>query len=299
MEGWEEMEEVVKLLERAISPEDSVERDVNLPSLSSRSGAMRQCDIVIKHGRPPRQTISIVEVQKRNRKVDINTFGGWCEKLREVGAQHLICVSQVGFPQSIREKAKQTGPSVRLLTLKEMESNDEWPINFLSNTVKNPRRKLVKIENAYINYENDTDTDKQEFYFNLNDKVFALNGIRLSVFEVFLGYMDYLEGTGTIFESGTHDIEIKLPISGMNISCEIDGLMKNVILLTATYTMDVLNRNIPLQRLKYEQIEYAGALAWLLKAKVYQNDIECELQVVLIPERTGQYRLSLRMAQQT
>jgi len=296
MKDWEEMEEVVKYLEKAISPDAFVERNVNLPCLTSSIGSTRQCDIVIRQGRPARQTISIVEVQKRNRKVDLNTFGGWCEKLREVGAQHLICVSKIGFPKSIIERAQQAGPSVRLLTLKEIESSEKWPINFLSNTIKNPRRNLVSIENAYLNYEYKENTEKHGFDVNLSEKIFEINGIRLSAFEVFFGYMDYLEGSGQVFDSGLHEIEIKLPVPGMSISCEVNGVVRKVLSFSATYKVDVLNRNISIKKSKYEQIEYAGVLAWLLKANVYQNDRECELQMVLIPEDEGHYRLSLRMA---
>jgi hypothetical protein len=73
--------------------------------------------IVIRTGNVPRQTITIVEVQSRNRKVEITTFDGWMSKMREVGAQHLICVSTLSFPESIKEKAKQSGNTVRLITL--------------------------------------------------------------------------------------------------------------------------------------------------------------------------------------
>ena len=87
--------------------------------------------IVIVEGKDPRQTISIVEVQKRNSKTDINTFDGWLQKMKDVGAQHLFCVSEKGFPGSIKEKAEVIGPTVRLLTLKQIEE-ENWPISYAS-----------------------------------------------------------------------------------------------------------------------------------------------------------------------
>lgn len=40
--------------------------------------------------------------------------------MREVGAQHLFCVSKAGFPMSIKEKADEVGPTVRLITFEEL-----------------------------------------------------------------------------------------------------------------------------------------------------------------------------------
>ena len=97
---WKLVEYVVKLIEQAISPDARVEHDVWLPDLTEASNK-RQCDIVIWTGSLPRETITIVEVQDRNKPFDINTFDGLCKKMRKVGAQHLICVSKQDFPSSI------------------------------------------------------------------------------------------------------------------------------------------------------------------------------------------------------
>jgi len=60
---WLTIEKLVQLIEKSISPESLVEHNIFLPDLTSRSNAKRQCDIVIKSGKPPRQTLTIVEVQ--------------------------------------------------------------------------------------------------------------------------------------------------------------------------------------------------------------------------------------------
>jgi hypothetical protein len=114
---WLSKEYLVQLIEKSINQDSEVQHDVMLPVLTSSTDAKRQCDIVIRTGNVPRQTITIVEVQSRNRKVEITTFDGWMSKMREVGAQHLICVSTLSFPESIKEKAKQSGNTVRLITL--------------------------------------------------------------------------------------------------------------------------------------------------------------------------------------
>jgi len=125
--AWKTQEKVVTIIERHLGQGAKVRRNVHLPVLSSHNRRTRQCDIVIEEGTEPRQTISIVEVQKRASKPEINEFNGWIEKMSAVGAQDLICVSELGFPSSIEEKADQIGPTVRLLTLKKIEK-DSWPI---------------------------------------------------------------------------------------------------------------------------------------------------------------------------
>ena len=121
--NWKLKEKIVTIIERHLEHDAVVERDRNLPVLTSKSGRTRQCDVVITEGAKPRQTISIVEVQDRGSKPTINDFEGWVTKMRQVGAQHLICVSEQGFPSSIEERADELGPTIRLLTLKQLEEH--------------------------------------------------------------------------------------------------------------------------------------------------------------------------------
>jgi len=114
---WLYVEKVVTTLERHIDEFATVEHDVELPVLGSSPGRTRQCDVVIRSGTPRRPTITIVEVQARASKPSIDNFGGWLDKMNEVGAQHLLCVSEKGFPASIVERAAKLGPAVRLLNL--------------------------------------------------------------------------------------------------------------------------------------------------------------------------------------
>lgn len=127
------LEHLVHLIEKSINSDARVEHDVDLPVLTSTIGATRQCDIVITQGKPPRQTVTIIEVQDRGSKPSRNDFGGWMGKLKEVGAQHLICVSREGFSASIIEQAAQSGSTVRLIELKEI-GEDQIPLDFFSFT---------------------------------------------------------------------------------------------------------------------------------------------------------------------
>jgi hypothetical protein len=127
------LERLVQVIEQSLAPGSIVERNVKLPILSSGSGATAQCDVVIRSGIPARQTITIVEVQDRQVPVDINEFRGWQQKLLDVGAQHLYCVSRKPFPQSIKEKAALSGNTIKLITLTELDA-EKIPINFFKTT---------------------------------------------------------------------------------------------------------------------------------------------------------------------
>lgn len=126
-----QLELLIQLIEKSITPNSVVEHNVNMPIINSRIGATTQCDIVIWSGIKPRQTITIIEAQDRNSKVKPNDFRGWKQKLEDVGAQHLICVSRQIFPKSIKEQASLSGGSIILVTLKESEP-ENLPLDFIN-----------------------------------------------------------------------------------------------------------------------------------------------------------------------
>lgn len=131
---WKTVEKVVALLEKSLAPEAHVMHNVKLPCLTT--GHEAQCDVVIEMGQEPRITRTIVEVQKRNERVKANDFRGWCQKMRDVGANRLICVSAQPFPHSIIDKvAKELGPTVLLVRLEALEAM-RWPFQIVNNAMK-------------------------------------------------------------------------------------------------------------------------------------------------------------------
>jgi hypothetical protein len=123
------LEWIVELFERSIQPNARIERDVLLSKLHFPTSRKAQCDIVIREGDPPRETLTIIEVQDRATKTKINDFRGWLKKREQVGAQHLICVSKHDFSRTIKEEAAQLGNEVRLVKLTELPEG-EIPTNF-------------------------------------------------------------------------------------------------------------------------------------------------------------------------
>lgn len=288
--AWKIREKVVTVIERHIGQSARIRHDVDLPVLTSRSGRTRQCDIVIQEGEKPRQTTSIVEVQKRRSKPEINDFNGWIEKMREVGAQHLICVSELGFPASIKEKADEIGPTVRLLTLQQIEQN-YWPIP--------PTWWSQRLQNVYydellglqMQYEHlvriNPNVDSQ--LPDKNEKIFRCeNGHMVSVTDL----LDW-----HLFSNPSNINELpenqKFTL-GMNLSGYLEHKLGNNWIrlkhLLVNVNMFISSEILELEANMYEQIEW-GELAWVLRAKA---KVEGKMFDVLIPLKRvapGEYRM--------
>ena len=113
---------------------------------------MAEFDIVIIDRTNSHDAITIVEVKKSNRFLNVSTFDQWIAKMKSVDAQNLVCVTEVGFSKSIMKRADQIGPAVRLLTLQGLE-RDGWPIppTLFSETVEVVRYdKLIRLQMEYV-----------------------------------------------------------------------------------------------------------------------------------------------------
>lgn len=265
------LEKVIQLIEKSISPNDSVEHDIEMPILSSREGYTTQCDIVIRKGKVPRQTITIVEVQDRNSKVKPNDFRGWEQKLSDVGAQHLIAVSRQDFPSSIKEKAALSGNKVFLMNIKNVmpESIPDF-VGFKFYDLKFNITKMHSINPVFSrSTAKSLGIEKDDIYkkdqTNNQEKIWSLDGKSTLSFNE-ICYMHHKcslgshQGRNTI-EYNLHKNEIFymfinntfLPIS---IKCDYD------------WTCSI--NEFPVSILSYEQVE-EGTLAWL--AEINYNGV--------------------------
>jgi hypothetical protein len=166
--SWKAAEKLVAAIERALAPDAIVEHNVHLPVLGQ--DRTRQCDVVLRIGKKPREQLFIIEVQQRGSKPDINTFGGWLRKMDEVGANGMICVSEAGFPDSIlKDVAQRVGPKVRLITL---DPNNEFFDGQPCYLVPELVRSTYKIRNIEI-----TDI---EFFDPAIRELFAQRNVLLS-----------------------------------------------------------------------------------------------------------------------
>lgn len=263
-------EELVELIEKSINPNSTVERDIKLPIVNSTSGATSQCDIVITEGKPPREIITIVEVQNRNRKPDANTFRGWVSKLDKVGAQRLICVSKMGFTKTVEEEARNMRGKVMLIQLSKI-TEDQIPLDFIKTYAIYQEFTLEKFDYAELNVSSiDLDVygidpksiQKKMGKTKRTDKIFSKDrDIKLSFQQLCSDAVTNKEkskGSGTTVYSSI-DTNQRLFIHFENVYLEFD------LFVEFKWFVEVFE--IPVSYLKYDQDEH-GALAWLVKGKL-------------------------------
>ncbi len=266
-EDWKYLERIVQLIESSIDPVSTVEHDVQMPVITSRSGRTSQCDIVIRSGQPPRETITIVEVQNRSSQVNINDFRGWLGKLDDVGAQHLICVSKLEFSSGIKELAIEHGNKVRLIQISEI-GPDKIPLNFLNPEFTYHDFNVLSFENMLLSStkkemtqaEMDDLLSTTGRQMEVNEKHFSRDKDNLlSIYNLCYESMDLPEmlrkGRGALKIS--HDSKFPLYFKYK------DRFVKVGLSLDFDWTYEEIR--VPVSILSYEQTEH-GALAWLFKA---------------------------------
>jgi hypothetical protein len=283
---WKSFEQIVGVLEKCLVPGAEVKLDQKLPNL--KTGHPEQCDVVILQGDAPRKTLTIVEVQKRGRKVLPNEFRGWLQKLENVGAQHLICVSEEGFPESIIDEVKFHGHKVRLMTLTELESN--WPLQMVDNAMSyadmSHQVSAVKVTGEFpIQRTQDTDTTTGIFRRTGSDKLASLRDLSE---ELYAGIRDlHLLPEGEI----SREFEIKPgPEQSLEYVAEpAKSFCVRSIALTLRITKKV--HLIPFKAAHYVQTEYKDALAYAYIAKGDINGAEVGAELIFLPYKDGLLKL--------
>lgn len=289
---WRLVEKTVALLEKSLTPTAKVEHNVRLPVLGK--SRWRQCDIVITFGEPPRQTLAIVEVQKRKRKPNITTFHGWVQKMREVGAQHLICVSALGYPKSIIiEVATHYGPTVRLLTLEELQIQEANMLGLLfPSHFATLRKPLFSVESVGpMILENPPLIEGLEL--GASDKVFELGDTagRLTLLEVISKALG--ECTDTAIQGGwqepdSYSAEIVLSSGEVRELWLHFGEQRfKVRKFPVRVRIGIHKSEIPLTCFAYTQEFIDGVLAWVVSAKHVSGDVDTRVQLVYKPDKDG------------
>ncbi len=262
------LEQLVKIIEQLISPDSIVEHNVQMPIISSNSGATAQCDVVIRSGKKPRETITIVEVQDRNRPVEINEFRGWKQKLEDVGAQHLYCVSRWEFPQSIKEQAALSGNTIKLITLKELDS-EQIPVNLFNFLFKYHDFDVLHIRRDETNL---SEKEAMSFKIRLNKieedlKTLKTNDLKFSFDKQNLIALSTLCINNTPLENeaeeGTGSLEFGFDDMKPFYFYTNGFFLKMKLRITYKWTNKIVNIS-PIV-FSYDQNEF-GVLAWVLEA---------------------------------
>lgn len=286
---WKFIEKVVTIIERYIAPTAKVRRNVFLPVLKNKTRRPRQCDIVIEDGKAPRQTISIVEVQDQGTKPEIGEFHGWIKKMQEVGAQHLICVSELGFPDSIQKEADEIGPTVRLLTLKKLEKG-EWPLppTFFSDTIDVVQ--YDRLMGLQMKYPHLVRVDPKPKLPNPEDKIFRLRDGRLvSTTDI----MDW-----HLFGNPKNIMELP-PNKHISLTVNFTGLFEHKTYSGEWIKLEWLRIHIQLlirlhkitwEFASYEQRHW-GKFAWVLRATAMMHTTPYNLIIPIKRIGPGEYSM--------
>jgi hypothetical protein len=265
-----ELELLINLIQKHIEPDAVVEHDVHLPVIGSASGRTRQCDIVITSGPKHRKTITIIEAQDRTSQVEINTFNGWLGKLDEIGAQHLICVSRLEYPESIKEKAISLGNKVKLINLKDADPT-EIPISFLKSNFKYcnyqpseiiaPKIIFTKAEAVSLGIFESINKFIETNKVDANSMIFSYDKHELkSIYTICQDSCENLSVNG----SGSQILEFN-KVDDPPLFFHIDGHFTRIgMRLEFKWKNEVIE--YPVSLMSYEQ-QTDGSLAWIMEGK--------------------------------
>ena len=288
----EDLEKIVEIIERSISPSSKIEQNVFLPVLTSQHGHTAQCDIVIRSGTPPRETLTIVEVQDRNSKVDINTFRGWLNKIDDVGAQHLICVSRKEFPESIKEKVNQSGTKVFLVTLKDL-SPEDIPLELIRFIFKYTHIDIKSISNVrpYVAQGQIKQYNLEPISHDYNDKVWSLDKENLislvdvcksKVFpqKASVSSSGYLEGSGNLSFNLSSNEQLFYFHKGDFIHIGIE----------CNFEWEFEHAEVPMSIASYEQDKH-GSLAWVFEVTHETKNGCVSVKLPIVKSKSRGYEL--------
>lgn len=270
------LEQLVHLIEKSISPTAIVKHDVKMPNLTSRIGAEIQCDIVIIEGNPPRETITIVEVQDRNRPVEMNDFRGWKQKLIDVGAQHLICVSNHEYSAAIKEQVEQSGNTIRLIKIDSLRDLEGLPINLFDVKFKTNNLLITSYEKIILS------NSKKPIKFDRHSKCFSFDMINTFsldklCYDSFKPDKSLPKGKDKlIFTSGANE-KLYFHYPRKIIQTDLE--------LIINWHREI--KNLPVVKtLIYEQNEF-GVLAWVIEIFHKVNGKIIDIKMPVVKSKTG------------
>lgn len=287
---WRMAERTVAILEKFLTPGAVVTHNEELPELAT--GTMRQCDVVVRSGRPPRQTLTIVEVQDRSRKVELGTYEGWCLKRRKLGVQHLICVSASGFPESVQKDASLRGDTVRLITLTEPE---EFPHFFQARHI---RLEMLVTADRDVNLVFDKALPTGGVNYRCDAKVFEVE--ESSKLRSITEIIDRACLAGQALDFQTLQVSearqqrscrLSFEQAPWRVWCPQGELRIPIVEALVTEIVERHSYQIPLRMMAYEQIGYRETLAWILMATGTHEEHELSIRIPLARNKDGQTRI--------
>jgi len=269
---WRFIERTVAVLERMLAPGALVLHDQAIPEAST--GIMRQCDVAVWYGVPPRQTLAaIAEVQDRGEKAGLQDFDAWCVKREKVGAQRLICVSREGFTSDVQKSAAAAGDIVSLMTL--CEAGQRPP--FLAATEIASHLQVLHYRDAKAMFRDAAPAGN----FLVNAEIFEIPGNlkkvsldSLASFALRRGYAKDIQRHQV--DDVFHDLTYKVPFcaAGQPLLLNHEGRTYFVEEVFFSDRIEEVHQGLQSVPLAYEQTGINGALAWVLLGKGFYRGKE-------------------------
>jgi hypothetical protein len=216
----------------------------------------------------------------------------------QVGAQHLYCVSMRGYPQSIiTEVATRHGPTVRLLTLNEVQSA-ELP-SLVAAGMFYVRHETISLAGVGTLVLNSTPS-VESLPFDPESKIFRSghDPQRLSLNEV-LARMSHRISAAFRDQPGALEVEsVTLEVvirSGWgNDALRIHwGAEEFVVLrLPVTFTLKVVKTAVPFTTYAYEAQNVDGVLAWVGTARGTVEGHDFEVHFTYKPRPDGRLEVA-------
>ena len=277
-----ELEEIVNLIEKSIKPNATLKRNVQLPVLSSNSGNKRECDIVMLEGNPPRQLMTIFEIQNRESSVSIKDFGDWQQKMKDVGANRLICVSKKKFPKSVVEKAKNEGHSILLVEINENHPTD-IPTHILSNFSMEFYDFSMKL--VHVNITSEKISNNIDLLINKNNQIWTTDGVNMvSLFQLTQYFHFGNDGKGENYLEFGNDSNFYLYHSNDLIPVK----------LQYKYNWEGINKIIKPNILSYNQ--EGGNIAWFIDFEYNDKSGSMKMKIPLVKEHNQYFARSIYSA---
>lgn len=217
--------------------------------------------------------------------------------MREVGAQHLICVSTKGYPPSIiDEVATKYGPTVKLLTLNELREPTIPGLEFVTSFLlhKSPRVTLEEVGPG-VRLEGFPEKEGVNIELNSADKVFTLDDSTelQSIFDLILTAMRDLSN---VFyqqhkeEPDRYRLELTLGSVDRTLWMHIKGKKYKVLKLPTKLRIETSVSTIPLTTFEYHQESIEGALAWVAVAEGISENKPISVRFVFKKNEEGLLR---------
>lgn len=211
--------------------------------------------------------------------------------MKEVGAQHLVCVNQIGFPDSMAADVRMKyGPTVRLVVLDESVPNcldllgaSPWML------VKKPVLEVLPIDPDVTlrppAFRGDSFTNRDAVFFIGDSKQ------GLTVSELAKDWLDLFgRNDGTTFdEDNTMVIDLAtLPVAIWYQSLTCKHRVKK---FRVTVRVTAKARRVPLQIMGYRQEVVGGHVAWIASTIAAESGEPSEVEILFFPSDNG-YRVT-------